>query len=54
MYSTIFMREMVENQKVLLETINMMKNVADSLSKLVSIEKFNGCSEVMGLLALLK
>ena len=36
-----FMREMVESQNVLLEKVNMMKNVADSLMKSISVKEFS-------------
>ena len=34
------MREIIEKDKVLLEKFNTIENVADLLTKLVSIEKF--------------
>ena len=43
---------MVEDKKVLLEKVDTMKNVADSLTKSVSIEKFSWCRESMGIDAL--
>ena len=49
-----FVREMVENYKVLLEKVDTMKNVVDSLTKSVSIEKFSWCREMMGMLSFLK
>jgi hypothetical protein len=36
-----FMRDMVEEKKVFLEKVDTLKNVADSLTKSVSIEKFS-------------
>jgi hypothetical protein len=36
-----FVRDMVEEKKVLLEKVNTLKNVADSLTKSVSIENFS-------------
>ena len=45
-------RDVVEDQKVLLEKVNTVKNVADSLTKFVSIEKFSWCRESMGIDAL--
>ena len=36
-----FGRDMVEDKKVLLEKVDTMKNVVDSLTKSVSIEKFS-------------
>ena len=43
---------MVEEKKVLLEKVDTMKNVADSLTKSVSTEKFSWCRESMGIDAL--
>ena len=43
---------MVEEKKVLLEKVDTLKNVADSLTKSVSIEKFSWCREFMGIDAL--
>ena len=47
-----FVRDMVEDKKVLLEKVDTVKNVADSLTKLVSTEKFSWCRESMGVAAL--
>ena len=47
-----FVRYMVEEKKVLLEKVNTMKNVADSLTKSVSTEKFSWCRESMGIATL--
>ena len=47
-----FVRDMVEEKKVLLEKVDTMKNVADSLTNSVSIEKFSWCRESMGIDAL--
>jgi hypothetical protein len=38
-----FVRDMVEEYKVLLMKVETLKNVADSLKKSVSTEKFSGC-----------
>ena len=46
------MREMVEEKKVLLEKVDTLKNVVDSLTKSVSIEKFSWCRVTMGIFAL--
>jgi hypothetical protein len=46
-----FVRDMVE-EKVLLIKVNTLNNVADSLTKSVSIEKFSWCRESMGIDAL--
>ena len=40
---------MVEDKKVLLEKVDTMKNVADSLTKSVSTEKLSWCRESMGI-----
>jgi hypothetical protein len=44
-----FVRDMVEDKKVLLVKVDTLKNVADSLMKFVSTEKFSWCREAMGL-----
>jgi hypothetical protein len=44
-----FVRGMVEEKKVLLEKFDILKNVADSLTKSVSIEKFSWCRVTMGI-----
>jgi hypothetical protein len=38
---------MVEEKKVLLGKVDTLKNVADSLKKSVSTEKFSGCRVTM-------
>jgi hypothetical protein len=43
---------MVEEKKVLLEKVDTLKNVADSLTKFVSTEKFSWCRVTMGIVAL--
>ena len=47
-----FVRDMVEDKKVLWEKVDTFKNVADSLTKSVSIEKFSWCRESMGIVSL--
>ena len=47
-----FVRDMVEEKKVLLENVDTVKNVADSLTKFVSTKKFSWCRESMGIDAL--
>ena len=47
-----FVRDMVESMKVLLEKVDTMENVADSLTKSVSTEKFSWCRVAMGIFAL--
>jgi hypothetical protein len=41
---------MVEEKKVLLEKVDTLKNVADSLTKSVSTENFSWCRVTMGIL----
>jgi hypothetical protein len=43
---------MVEEKKVLLEKVETLKNVANSLTKFVSTKKFSLCRETMGIIAL--
>jgi hypothetical protein len=47
-----FVRDMVEEKKVLLMKVDTLKNVADSLTKFVSTEKFSWCRGSMGIAAL--
>jgi phosphoribosyl-AMP cyclohydrolase len=47
-----FFRDMVEEKKVLLVKVDTLENVADSLTKSVSTEKFSWCRESMGIYAL--
>ena len=47
-----FVRDMVEEKKVLLEKVYTLKNVVDSLTKSMSIEKFSWCRVTMGIVAL--
>ena len=47
-----FVRDVVEDKKVLLEKVDTLKNVADSLKNSVSTEKFSWCREYMGIDAL--
>jgi hypothetical protein len=47
-----FLRDMVEEKKVLMEKVDTLKNVADSLTKSVSTEKFSWCRVTMGIVAL--
>jgi hypothetical protein len=44
-----FVRDMVEEKKVLLMKVDTLKNVADSLTKSMSIEKFSWCRGSMGI-----
>jgi hypothetical protein len=47
-----FVRDMVEEKKVLLEKVDTLKNVADSLTKSMSTEKFSWCRVTMGIVSL--
>jgi hypothetical protein len=47
-----FVRDVVENKKVLLEKVDTLKNVADSLTKFVRTNKFSWCRETMGIASL--
>ena len=47
-----FVRDMVESKKVLLEKVDTLDNVANSLTKSMSTEKFSWCREAMGISAL--
>jgi len=40
---------MVEDKKVFLVKVDTLKNVANALTKFVSIEKFSWCSETMAI-----
>ena len=45
-------KDMVEEKKVLLEKVDTLKNVADSLIKSVSTEKFSWCRVTMSISSL--
>jgi hypothetical protein len=47
-----FVRDMVESNKVLLEKVDTLENIVDSLTKFVSAVKFSWCREAMGIAAL--
>jgi hypothetical protein len=47
-----FVRDMIEEKKVSLMKVDTLKNVADSLTKSVSIEKFSWCRGSMDIVAL--
>jgi hypothetical protein len=47
-----FMRDMVERNKVLLEKIETLENIINSLTKSMSVVKFSWCREAMGIAAL--
>ena len=40
---------MIEYEKVLLVKVDTLKNTANALTKSVSIDKFFGCRETMGI-----
>jgi hypothetical protein len=44
-----FVRDMIEEKKVLLMKVDTLKNVADSLTKYVSTENFSWCRGSMGI-----
>jgi hypothetical protein len=44
-----FVRDMVEEKKMLLMKVDTLKNVVDSLTKYVSTEKFSWCRGSMGI-----
>jgi hypothetical protein len=47
-----FVRDMVEEKKVLLEKVDTLKNVVDLLTKSMSTEAFSWCRVTMGIAAL--
>jgi hypothetical protein len=47
-----FVRDMVEEKKVLLMKVDTLKNVVDSLTIFVSTKKFSWCRGSMGISAL--
>ena len=47
-----FVRDMIEDKKVLLVKVDTFKNTADALTKPVSSEKFSWCRETMGIAGL--
>ena len=49
-----FVRDMIEDKKVLLVKVDTLKNIADALTKSVSSEKFSWCRETMGVSGLEK
>eukprot|EP00253_Pinus_taeda_P019569 PITA_19569 len=44
-----FVRDMIEEKKVLLVKVDTLKNIVDALTKYVSSEKFSWCIETMGI-----
>ena len=49
-----FVRDMIEDEKVLLVKVDTLKNTVDALTKSVSSEKFSQCRETMGISGLKK
>ena len=47
-----FVRDMVEIKKVFLDEVDTSDNLANSLTKSVSIEKLSWCREAMGIFSL--
>jgi hypothetical protein len=47
-----FVRDMVERNKVSLEKVDTLENIADFLTKFVSVVKFSWCREAMGIVSL--
>eukprot|EP00253_Pinus_taeda_P003948 PITA_03948 len=47
-----FVRDMIEDKKVLLVKVDALKNTVDALTKSVSSEKFSWCRETMGIAGL--
>eukprot|EP00253_Pinus_taeda_P018095 PITA_18095 len=43
-----FVRDMIDDKKVLLVKVDTLKNITDALTKSVSSEKFSWCRETMG------
>ena len=44
-----FVKDMVESTTVLLEKVDTLENVADSLTRSMSTEKFSWCRAIMGI-----
>jgi len=49
-----FVRDMIEDKKVLLVKVDTLKNTADALKKFVSFEKFSWCRQTMAISGLEK
>ena len=47
-----FVREMVESNKVILEKVDTLENIANSLTKSMSVVNFSWCREAMGIVSL--
>jgi len=44
-----FVRDMIEEKRILLVKVDTLKNTIDALTKFVSSEKFSWCRETMGI-----
>jgi len=47
-----FLRDMIEDKKLLLVKVDTLKNTSDALTKTMSSEKFSWCGETMGVAGL--
>jgi hypothetical protein len=47
-----FVRDMVERNKLLLEKVDTLYKITDSLTKSMSVVKFSWCIETMGIVAM--
>jgi hypothetical protein len=47
-----FMRDMVEIKKVLLEKVDSLENITNSLNESMSAMRFSWCREAMGIVSL--
>jgi hypothetical protein len=47
-----FVRDMVESNKVMLDKVDTLENIVDSLTKFVSAVKFSWCREAMVIISL--
>eukprot|EP00253_Pinus_taeda_P029339 PITA_29339 len=47
-----FVRDMIDDKEVLMMKVDALKNIADTLTKPVSSEKFSWCREIMGIAGL--
>jgi len=43
-----FFRDMIDDKKVLVVKVDILKNIVDALKKSVNSEKFSWCREIMG------
>jgi hypothetical protein len=47
-----FVRDMVESNKVLLDKVDSLENIPDSLTKSVSVVKLSWCRQAMGIVVM--